>query len=1603
MKRAIVFAVILICTPLCLATTIHVPADQPTIQAGMDAAMTGDIVSVAPGSYSEQINFKGKGIVVTSSDGPEVTFLNPSGTPVVSFVNSEPTGAEISGFTFRSTGGYQLVKITSGALPLIRGNIFTNLSTGDVLIFCEGSYPRIVQNLFYDNETGHACIGVSSGAADIINNTFDRNGRGFYSYGNTVAKNNIVTNSAQYGIYGSYSELSYNDVWNNNSNYEGGAVAGEGSISQDPLYVDYANGDYNLEFFSPCVDAGDPHESFNDPDGTRCDMGAFADTFQYPFAAGINFGPQARSRVVFTLTPEIYWTFLDTASTSQVAYELQIGTDKDWTLAEMWNTGTVTSDSGHVTYGGSSPTDNTTYFLRLRVFNGIAWGGWVESYFRTHVRRTVHVPVDYTTIQAAIDGALDWDTILVAPGTYSGDVDFLGKSIVMRSEAGAAFTILQSSEVHFTSGEDTTSIIDGFGITGRVHGIYISQSSPIVMNCDVSQCSWDGDGGGIFVQESRAKIRNNSIHDNKGTVTGGGIYIYNCISGFEISGNTIYNNTAPHGSGIGAFSGGFAMICRNVIFHNQGDGEYAAGVYMGECERCDIINNTIVDNPRGITWLAESGLHILNNIVARNSGKGISQVFLAVDHNDVWANGGGNIPGTDGISVDPLFVDADENDYHLLPDSPCIDAGNPGTQYNDPDSSRNDIGAFWLPKNYPFGLHINYGPQSQDNVVRTLVPEIHWTFVDSSNTSQTAYELQVGTDRDWTTAEMWSTGQVESSFSDVIYDGSLLQNRTIYYLRLRVNNGYAWGDWNHSSFIVHTSSVIQVPTELPTIQGAIDAAVTGDTVLAAPGIYREQLNFKGKRIVVTSSDGSRVTFLQQAYTPAVQFVSGESAGTELSGFTMKVIQGSKHIRISNGAEPLIQGNIFAGLVTSDVLIYSSDSHPKIVRNLFRKNTGYACIGIENGDADIVNNTFDGNSRGISSNGNTVAKNNIVTNSTGSGIEGSYSDLSYNDVWNNHPDYGYGIAAGIGSLSKDPLYRDPTGHNYWLEVSSPCVDAGDPDFAYNDPDGTRNDMGAFSGGFVYPVCREINYGAESMDNLVFTLIPEIHWIYYDTSSTQQVAFEMEVGTDLDWTVAELWNSGVVTSTNTEITYSGSPLVDDSTFYLRLRAYNGSRWGEWTEDYFHIHIIKSIHIPADQPSIQAGINAAVNRDTVLVAPGSYSESINFGGKDIVVTTVGGPDVTFLNPSGTPIVSFANGEPSSAELSGFTLQSTGGSQHIRITSFAEPLIQGNIFKNLTTNDVLIYSEGMHPRIVRNLFYNNSTGWACIGIASGAADIINNTFDGNRRGFYSYGSTVAKNNIVTNSLEYGIAGSYSELSYNDVWKNNPDYQGGAVAGEGSLAQDPLYVDCTNGDYRLKITSPCINSGNPDPKYNDPDGSRNDMGAIPFRVNHVPSAVALVSPSNTLDTAITTIRPTFSWTASIDPDVDDTVGYCLMIAVDSNFAFVQIVANLSSTNYTLPTDLLWGHRYWWKVKSADLYGGVNWSTQVFHFRTMTLGDASNDETVNVVDLVYLVNYIFSGGQPPIPLSAGDINCDGRINIADCVYLINYVFVGGPAPCARGK
>lgn len=74
--------------------------------------------------------------------------------------------------------------------------------------------------------------------------------------------------------------------------------------------------------------------------------------------------------------------------------------------------------------------------------------------------------------------------------------------------------------------------------------------------------------------------------------------------------------------------------------------------------------------------------------------------------------------------------------------------------------------------------------------------------------------------------------------------------------------------------------------------------------------------------------------------------------------------------------------------------------------------------------------------------------------------------------------------------------------------------------------------------------------------------------------------------------------------------------------------------------------------------------------------------------------------------------------------------------------------------------------------------------------------------------------------------------LAYNDFWDNAVNYSN-CKTGEFDIAKDSEFIDDKKPDFHLQSSSPCIDAGDPDSKYNDPNGSRSDIGALPYGINN--------------------------------------------------------------------------------------------------------------------------------------------------------------------------
>jgi hypothetical protein len=225
-----------------------------------------------------------------------------------------------------------------------------------------------------------------------------------------------------------------------------------------------------------------------------------------------------------------------------------------------------------------------------------------------------------------------------------------------------------------------------------------------------------------------------------------------------------------------------------------------------------------------------------------------------------------------------------------------------------------------------------------------------------------------------------------------------------------------------------------------------------------------------------------------------------------------------------------------------------------------------------------------------------------------------------------------------------------------------------------------------------------------------------------------------------------------------------------------------------------IIKNVHttiinIPGDQPTIQAGIEAAQNGDTVLVSPNIYTENINFSGKQIVVAShyILNLDLSFItstiidgsnpaNPDTASCVAFYSGEDSNAVLQGFTISGGTG------TKWIDPQNPGWIWRGGGG----IFTFGSSPVIKNNRIINNNvTNTTGVNGAQGGGTL---SYAGNPK--------ILNNIIMQNEARYGggVVIDYSGgiIKNNIIYKNfgGQDYGGGGIWTIGNGAKPIIIVN---------------------------------------------------------------------------------------------------------------------------------------------------------------------------------------------------------------------
>jgi len=576
------------------------------------------------------------------------------------------------------------------------------------------------------------------------------------------------------------------------------------------------------------------------------------------------------------------------------------------------------------------------------------------------------------------------------------------------------------------------------------------------------------------------------IIDNR--FTDGGIDVYFQVNG-AIRGNTIYNSPA---AGI-AVSFTYSLLSP-IIENNTVEASAANGI--------DITG----------PGSGSPTCTIRNNIISSSGGYGIAMAGAFVDpmppFNDTWNNASGNYygctPGVGNLSVDPLFVDPENGDYHLqsvvgsyhggawLPDpnhSPCIDAGDPASSYANeplPNGDRINMGA--------------YGNTAEASKSRTEVSgNVSGVWTASNSPYNVVGEITVASE-DTLIVEP-GVDVIFQGHYKLIVNGWILAEGTeedsIQFTAANTGEGWHGIRFINAQDSSHLSYCIVEYGRANGIQGTIESWGGGilcdlsNPVISHSTFRNNWAGYRGGAIACWG--GSNLTI---SYCSISENYASNNGGALYLVGELPNITYISYCTINDNISDCEGG----GITCSQNLLIEKCI---VVNNTATTGGGGIRYTFE-GNLIIKNCTIYGNTAstggGVLCNlgGNPIITNSILWENSPNQIGGTPQDVNYSCI--------SGGWLGTGNIEEDPLFVDPTNGDYHLQSNegsyhggawlpdlghSPCIDAGDPASPHGNeplPNGDRVNMGAYGNTAEASLSYEYNYPDVTVDLTYLTGSP-----------------------------------------------------------------------------------------------------------------------------------------------------------------------------------------------------------------------------------------------------------------------------------------------------------------------------------------------------------------------------------------------------------------------------------------------------------------------------------------------------------------------------------
>jgi hypothetical protein len=618
---------------------IHVPADQPTIQAGINAAADGDTVLVDPGTYIENVNFNGKNITVaslflttldTSYISQTIIDANENGTAVI--INTEEDSTTLlCGFTIQN--GYSIDWDGGGG------------------IYCEDSSPKLKHLIIRNNSArlsgGIRCENASLTLANVqLSDNYSWSssgsgglGGGLYSYNSEVSINDckIIANSAGTlggGVYCEYSTLNLSNVviQRNTATHPcegGGRGGGIYCINSDILLTNVSINN-NFSGNAGGLWSGNSTITFDSID--LCNI-------------YLNRSPVTRDLISDTFLQVNLDTFSVIQPTSVFASPIQ-------NFAFSIQHGIIQQENADLFVSPDGNNSNS--------------GLNAENPLKT---------IEHAFCKIMSD-SVDRKTIHLLDGIYSP------------SSNGELFPVYMIEDVDLVGTADSLAILDAEGqdvVLNLVNNFFNVSRITIT-----GGFKW-GYGGGIRCFNMTGNLTEIIIKNNHGNYGGGGICLEDSnpiLTNVKIAGNT----TSMSGSGIWCNYSNPVLI-NTLISDNHGGIQNGSALALFSSNP-HIINTTIVNNEdKGMYCQNSSNPVLINSILWGHEGDAVqfgsvgSANSITVSYSDIEGgeegintNSNGSVNWLDGnMDEDPFFTGSGNHPYGLSVASPCIDAGTPDT------------------------------------------------------------------------------------------------------------------------------------------------------------------------------------------------------------------------------------------------------------------------------------------------------------------------------------------------------------------------------------------------------------------------------------------------------------------------------------------------------------------------------------------------------------------------------------------------------------------------------------------------------------------------------------------------------------------------------------------------------------------------------------------------------------------------------------------------------------------------------------------------------------------------------------------------------------